>query len=145
MKKAVLLTSTILLWAGMAVAQDTSANTANQSQTTSSAQQTLQGCLSKSGDSYNLNASGQQFKVSGSDLSQLQGKENHTVSISGTVSGSEISLQSATDIAATCDNSGSAANTSSTGSSDNAATGATLRLTPQPQRQTRRLIPRRLR
>src|SRR3569832_454669 len=114
MKKAVLLTSTILLWAGMAVAQDASANTANQSQTSSSASQSLQGCLSKSGDSYNLSANGQQFRVVGTDLSQLQGKDGHTVSINGTLSGSEINMQSASDIAATCDNSGSASSTSAT-------------------------------
>src|SRR4051794_2233413 len=105
MKKAVLLTSTILLWAGMAVAQDSSATAAsNQSQSSSSASQTLQGCLSKSGDSFNLSANGQQFRVVGGDLSQLQGKDGHTVSINGSVSGSEINLQSASDIASTCAN-----------------------------------------
>src|SRR6185369_5566341 len=115
MKKVVFLTSTILLWAGMAVAQDASANPANQA--SSSASQTLQGCLSKSGDNYNLNANGQQYKVSG-DLSQLSGKDGHTVSINGTVSGSEISLQSASDVASTC------ANNTSASSSDSSNTGA---------------------
>src|SRR3954468_18236121 len=111
MKKAVLLTSTILLWAGMAVAQDASgASAANQSQTSSSASQTLQGCLSKSGDSFNLAANGQQYKVVGGDLSQLQGKDGHTVSVSGTLSGSEINLQSASDIASSCATGSASAN-----------------------------------
>src|SRR3954454_13749479 len=120
MKKVVFLTSTILLWAGMAVAQDASANPANQ--TSSSASQTLQGCLSKSGDNYNLNANGQEYKVTGGDLSQLSGKDGHTVSINGTVSGSEISLQSASDVASTCSN--TSASNSGTSSSDSSNTAA---------------------
>src|SRR5947209_1431566 len=125
MKKALVLSSAALLWATMAFAQDASSASAGSQ----SGNQTLQGCLSKSGDSFNLSANGQSYRVVGGDLSQLQGKDGHQVSISGSVSGSEINLQSASDIASTCSSNTAADNTNSSSgatasSSDTGATSA---------------------
>jgi hypothetical protein len=95
MKKAVLLTSSLLFAATMAIAQDTpaagsqdpsqsSTNTTTQTQTSQGSM--LRGCLSGSADNYTLtDLNGIQYKLMGGD-SSLQNAVGHEVEVSGTQS-----------------------------------------------------------
>ena len=95
MKKAVLLTSSLLFAATMAIAQDTPATGSqdpNQGSATATTQtQTSQGsmargCLSGSSDNYTLtDMNGTQYKLVGGD-SSLQAAVGHEVEITGTQS-----------------------------------------------------------
>lgn len=108
MKKSIFLTSAIfLLFATSAIAQDQSTPPSSQDPNatqqqdqqqqqqqqpqqqpsatpSASGSQTIQGCLSQSGDNYMLTAEGQTYMVNG-DSSQLKDHVGHTVAITGQV------------------------------------------------------------
>src|SRR5512142_1119890 len=78
-------------------AQTPSTDTTQSSSATSttSGSQTIQGCLSQSGDQYTIAANGKTYNITG-DTSQLKDHVNQTVAITGTVTPAASSSSSST-------------------------------------------------
>jgi hypothetical protein len=96
MVRAVLIVFILVLTATTAFSQPIpQSSSANPNKTTGEFRPvTLHGCLSRSGDRYSLTVSAtvpHQYRLVGSNLTQLDGKVGHTVSIIGTIPDSSLS------------------------------------------------------
>ena len=92
MKKVALLCSVLLISAVCALAQygsqDTQSSASSNMGSSNSKMTTVQGCLSGSGGNYTLtDKTGTAYNLSG-DTSRLQAHVGHTISVTGTTSGS---------------------------------------------------------
>ena len=95
MHRAVLIVFLLLLTATPAFAQQMPQSSSGNNKTAGEFRPvTLHGCLSRLGDHYELTVSAavpRQYRLVGSNLTQLDGKIGHTVSIIGTMPDSSLS------------------------------------------------------
>ena len=86
--KSVVFALTFLVASGIVLlAQNSNSSNAAQNSQNSKTVQTIHGCLTKSGNTYIIlgGTPMRQYRVIGGDLAALNGKQNHTVQITGPV------------------------------------------------------------
>ncbi len=131
MRKGILLTAVLLAGGAWAIAQDSTASVATDTNNSASSSNTVQGCLSGASGSYTLtDATGAMYQVQG-DESQLSANVDKQVEVTGN-SGAKASASATNSADANAPgsaNSGDASGTSASGNSTTTGTGASATAT----------------